>query len=126
MYRTYGLLLPESPFTLGKIVPQLQASFPGFDVVPEGQGLLVANADWDIRLTLEEGQQVLEESQRIAEHIGGNEDELGIRRCHRRVVVSSDVPDPEMEHFGDYLKVMDVLRTVPGLIAIDPQEPSLL
>jgi hypothetical protein len=31
-----------------------------------------------------------------------------------------------MEHFNDYLLVVEVLKTFDGLIAVDPNEPSLL
>lgn len=126
MYRTFALLLPESDFTLDKVAQKILTAFPGSQASRADQQIQVTTPDWEVHLTLEEGPEVLEETQRIAEHIGGNEDELGIRRCARRVVIASDVPDPMMEHFADYLKVIDVLRTFKGLILVDPQEPSLL
>jgi hypothetical protein len=36
------------------------------------------------------------------------------------------VPDPELEHFNDYLLAVEVLQSFRGLIAVDPREPSLL
>jgi hypothetical protein len=31
-----------------------------------------------------------------------------------------------MAHFKDYLSVIEVLQTFKGMIAVDPNEPSLL
>lgn len=126
MYRAFGLLLPESNFTLPAAAKKMTAVFPGFQQQLTGDQLSVFNDSWEIHLNMQQGPEVLEESEEIAEHIGGTEDALGIRRCNRRVEVSSDFPDPEMEHFDDYLKVIEVLQTFDGLIAIDPQEPSLI
>jgi hypothetical protein len=31
-----------------------------------------------------------------------------------------------MDHFNDYLQVIEVLQSFQGVIAVDPSEPSLL
>jgi hypothetical protein len=126
MYRAYGLLLPDTEFTLADASQRLRARFPGGTVEETGGRLTLKKGDWEIHLTMRQGADVLAESRTIAEHIGGAEDELGITRCDRRVEVESDVPDPDMGHFNDYLVVIEVLRSFRGVIAIDPQEPSLL
>ena len=43
----------------------------------------------------------------------------------RRVEVWSDTPDPFMEHFNDFLSVVEVLKSFRGLIAVDPNEPGV-
>jgi hypothetical protein len=126
MYQAYGLLLPESPFTLDAAGAKLAAAFPSFTMKQAAQQLSLLREDWEIHLVLEDGPEVAEEAQRIADGIGGDEDELGIRRCRRRVNVWTDIPDPEMEHFGDYIKILDVLKSFPGVVVVDPKEPSLL
>lgn len=126
MYRRFGLLLPESDFSLEAAARRLKMKFPNFEVQQGDNSILLHRDTWEIHLVVEAGPEVLEESRRISEHISGAEDELGISRCARRVVVSSDMADPEMEHFDDVLKVTEVLQTFKGLIAVDPQEPSLL
>ena len=126
MYHAYGLLLPPSDFTLAAAAQKLASVFPGFELAQREVRLTLAKDDWEIHLTLEEGPEVLEESHRIAEHVGGGEDELGIGTCNRRVDVASDVPDPEMDHFNDYLQVIEMLQTFKGVIPVDPHEPSLL
>ncbi len=126
MYHAHGLLLPESDFTLAAAAQKLAATFPALRQAQSGPRLSLSSDTWEIHLTLEQGPEVLEDSRRIAEHVGGAEDELGISRCDRRVDVATDVPDPEMEHFNDYLKVIETLQTFKGVIPVDPQEPSLI
>jgi len=126
MYHAYGLLLPSSNFTLAASAQKLAAQLPSFKQQQTPQQLQLSSGDWEIHLTLQEGPEVLQESARIAEHVGGAEDELGIRTCNRRVDIASDVPDPEMDHFNDYLQIIEVLQTFQGVIPVDPREPSLL
>ncbi len=126
MYHAHALLLPNSDFTLAAAAKKLAALFPALPQELTEQRLQLSSDDWEIHLTLEGGPEVLEEALRIADHIGGAEDELGIRTCNRRVDIASDVPDPEMDHFNDYLRVIEALQTFQGVIAVDPREPSLL
>jgi hypothetical protein len=126
MYHAHGLLLPESDFTLAAAARKLGEAFPHLRQTQSGDRLSLANDEWEIHLTLEHGPEVLEDSRRVADHVGGAEDELGIRRCDRRVDVATDMADPEMEHFNDYLKVIETLQSFKGVIPIDPKEPSLL
>jgi hypothetical protein len=126
MYRAFGLLKPNSDFTLAEAATRLAQQFPDFSIVHNDAKLKLASGDWEIHLTLISGAQVLEESQDIEEKIGGDEDDLGIASCDRRVEVASDIPDPEMDHFNHYLLVIEVLQSFKGVIAVDPEEPSLL
>lgn len=126
MYRAFGLLKPDSDFTLTEAAQRLSARFPTYTVEQKGDTIAVSSANWEIRLVLNESPEVIEESQEIAAHIGGSDDARDIAACGRRVEVGSDMPDPEMEHFNDYLITIEVLQSFEGLIAVDPREPSLL
>jgi hypothetical protein len=126
MYSAFGLLTSDSDFTLTEAAGRLSAKFPSFTVKQRAETLIVSSADWEIHLTLNESPAVLEESRKIAELIGGTEDARDIAGCTRRVELASDTPDPEMEHFNDYLLAIEVLQSFKGLIAVDPKEPSLL
>jgi hypothetical protein len=44
----------------------------------------------------------------------------------RRVEVWTDVPDPFMEHFNDFLSVVGVLKGFHGILVVDPKEPGVL
>ena len=126
MYSAFGLLKPDCDFTMTEAATRLAAKFPSFAVEQNSDTIVVSSADWEIHLTLDESPTVLDESREIAEHIGGAEDAKDIAVCARRVELASDIPDPEMEHFNDYLFAIEVLQSFKGLIAVDPREPSLL
>jgi len=126
MYRAYGLLTPATDFSLDAAAPKLAAALPDLPPVRGDGWLQFANDEWEIHLTLNESPVVLEDSGRIADHIGGATEELGIRTCARRVEVSSDVIDEGMAHFGDFVKVLDVLKSFRGVIVVEPEAPSLM
>jgi hypothetical protein len=126
MYQAYGLLKPDSDFTIAGAAKKLAARFPDWSIVHDSDKLLLSSSDWEIHLTVNSGPRVQQESRDIEEKIGGDQDDLGIAACDRRVEIATDTPDPEMDHFNDYLSVVEVLQSFKGLIAVDPQEPSLL
>jgi hypothetical protein len=126
MYTAFGLLKADSDFTMAEAAKRLTAKFPSFKVVSEADAVVLSSADWEIHLHLNDSPAVLEESGEIARHIGGAEDAKDIAGCACRVELASDIPDPEMDHFNDYLLAVEVLQSFKGLIAVDPREPSLL
>ena len=126
MYSAFGLLTPDSDFTMAEAARRLTARFPTFAVEHKADAIVVSTAAWEIHLTLNESAAVLVESREIAELIGGTEDGQDIAACARRVELASDTPDPEMEHFNDYLLAVEVLQSFGGLIAVDPGEPAPL
>lgn len=126
MYSAFGLLKPDSDFTMAEAAKRLSAKFPSFEVEQKAGAVVVSSADWEIYLTLNESPAVLDESREMAGHIGGDEDAKDVAICARRVELASDIPDPEMDHFNDYLLAVEVLQSFKGLIAVDPKEPSLL
>ena len=126
MYSAFGLLKPDSDFTMTEAAKRLSVNFPSFAVEQEADTIIVSSVDWEIHLALNESPAVLDESREIAGHIGGTEDAKDMVVCARRVELASDIPDPEMDHFSDYQLAIEVLQSFKGLIAIDPREPSLL
>lgn len=126
MYSAFGLLTPDSDFTMTEAARRLAVKFPTFTIELRADSIAVSSADWEIHLTLNESPMVLDESREIAGHIGGAVDAKDIAACARRVEVASDIPDPVMAHFNDYLFVVEVLQSFKGVIAVDPREPSLL
>jgi hypothetical protein len=125
MYRAYGLLQPSSDFSLDAAIQRLSAKFPEYLIARNGPQITVAKGDWEIQLLLNEQPYVAMESEGLAGHLAGPEGNA-VRLCTRRVEVWSDTPDPFLEHFNDYLRVIEVLKSFQGLIAVDPKEPNLL
>jgi voltage-gated potassium channel Kch len=126
MYSAFGLLTANTDFTMPEAARRLAAKFPSYAVTQDANAIVVATDDWEIHLTLNESADVLAESREIAERIGGARDATDIAACVRRVELASDIPDPVMAHFNDYLLAVEVLQSFKGLIAVDPKEPSLL
>jgi hypothetical protein len=127
VYRAFGLLLPDTDFTVPEAARRLAARFPQYAVLLADDGQVTVESDtWEIELRVVEGPEVAEESAHLAERLGG-EGELGaLAACGRRVEVWSETPDYEMEHFDDFLGVIEVLKSFRGLVPVDPKEPSLL
>ncbi|MFO0795927.1 MAG: hypothetical protein U0804_00540 [Gemmataceae bacterium] len=126
MYRAYGLLPPGNPFNLEEAAARLRARFPDAVVTQAGAQVTVQKGDWEIQLLLNADPTVLAESVELAERIAGLEDGQGLARCDRRVEVWSDTSDPFVEHLADFHTVVEVLRSFPGVIAVDPAEPALM
>lgn len=126
MYRAYGLLQPGSSFTLDEAVDRLRAKFPQHSVTQSGDQITVAKDDWEIELRLNAQPWVATESIALAEKIAGIADGQELTVCDRRVEVWSDTPDPMMEHFNDFMLVIETLQSFSGLIAVDPREPALM
>jgi hypothetical protein len=126
MYQAYGLLQPGNDFNWNAAIERLRARLPHLTGRRDGDHLILSSADWEIHLVLNAGAAVLQESAAMAEKIAGDIDGADIARCDRRIEVASDVSDPFMEHFNDFLGVVEVLHSFKGLIAVDPREPSLM
>jgi hypothetical protein len=126
MYHAFALLQPDSNLTLPATASKLKAAFPNFDVEQSSAEIVLANDSWDYHLLLESGPDVLNESQSLARRIVGLDDDSPLGSCDRRLNMSSDTPDPFMEHFDDHFKVLEALRGFKGVILVDPNEPALL
>jgi hypothetical protein len=128
MYRAYGLLKPDSEFTLQQLMARLTPRFPGYSITRNGDQITIAKGDWEIEMALVAGTHIPIETQGIIYRIAGLEptDAEAVAASERRVEIWSDTPDPFMEHFNDYLLTIEAIKTFHGLIAVDPQERSLL
>lgn len=128
MYRAIGLLKPTTDFTIDEAEKRLAAKFPGFAVTRSGDRVDVSKGDWWIALARTTGNAVAEEVNGLVGHLAGVEpaeaDEYVASKS--RVEVWTDVPDPFMEHFNDYLKMVEVLKTFEGILAVDPSERGVL
>jgi hypothetical protein len=126
MYHAFALLQPDSDLTMAAAMTRLKSRFPKVQASLNGNELTLTDGEWDYRLVLQSGPEVLEESEGLASRLAGLEDDSAMRTCDRRVEVWSETPDPFMEHFEKHFQVLDVLRTFKGVILVDPKEPSLL
>jgi hypothetical protein len=125
MYRVYGILTPAAGFTLDEAARRLAARFaPGY--LRQAAGVvLVGTDDWAMQLQMVEGPAALSEHAGIAAKLAGG-DAAEIAACDRRVEAWSDTPDMGMEHFADFQTVIEVLKSFPGVVVVDPKEPGVL
>ena len=126
MYRAYGLIAPQATVTLDSLVDGLKAAFPGFRVALNGKQITVSKDYWEFELLESEGSDVLAGSADLAEKLTGHENAADLESCSRRLEIWSETPDPELEHFEKYQRVVGVLKSIPGITVIDPAEPSFL
>jgi hypothetical protein len=128
MYRAFGLLKPDSDFSLDQAQKRLAAKLPGAAVARDGNQVTVSMGEWWIAMALVSGPEIQLETEGIVGHLAGIEPAEAevLTASDRRVEVWTDVPDPFMEHFDHYLSVVEVLKSFNGLLAVDPKEPGLL
>lgn len=126
MYRAFGLVTPQSDVTLESLLGKLRSEFPGYEVTITGPQIHIAKADWQFEILERLGPDVQTESIDLAEKLAGHEDAADLESCSRRLEIWSDTPDPELDHFEKFQRVVGVLKSIPGVIVIDPAEPSFL
>lgn len=128
MYRAYGLLKPGSDFNLESALDRLTQRFPDYTIARTGDQITISKGDWEIEVALVSGSYIATETQGITDKIAGMEqsETEALAGSERRVEIGSETPDPFMEHFNDFLQVVEVLKTFNGLVAVDPQERALL
>ncbi len=126
MYQSYLLLKTPNDFTLDKARQRLAEAFPDASFTEGPGSLAMETPDWELSVQTNDGPEVLAESRQIAEQITGADDDQGIATCARRVEIASDVPDPVLDHFEKYQRVLDAMRAFEGTILIDPKEPCVL
>ena len=125
MYRVYGILTPTSDFTLEEGARRLAARFaPGFVRMSPGV-VWVGTDDWLMQLQMVQGPDAQLEHEGIAGRLAGG-DAVEIATCDRRVEAWSDTPDMGMAHFADFQTVIEVLKSFPGVVVVDPKEPGVL
>ncbi len=128
MYRACGLLQPNSDFSLPLAVQRLTARFPNYSVVLKEDQVTISQGDWALFVALSGGPALRGELEGLVGKLAGLEpaEAESYVTSQRRVDVWSDTPDPLMEHFNDYLIVVEVLKSFRGLLAVDPKEPGVL
>ncbi|MBE2266843.1 MAG: hypothetical protein IAE80_01340 [Anaerolinea sp.] len=129
-YRVIGLVPPEVNVDFESIVAAVRVKFSQRNLLPEiirtATTCELRYQDWSIRIFWSDGDDVLSVSEEIAQHAKVEaEDKLGMTKCTRHVSTAAD-PDPSMTHFNDYVFVVEVLESFPGIYLLDPYDGTLL
>jgi hypothetical protein len=128
MYHAIGLLQADNNFSITEAEARLKQALPEHTVIPNGSRIRVERGEWWIALELVAGSQLRDETEGLVSKLAGLEpaEADGYVRSNERVEVWTDIPDPFMEHFNDFLSIVEVLKSFRGLLAVDPKEPGVL
>jgi hypothetical protein len=128
MYRAYGLLQKDSNFDLDVAAARIVGKIAGSSSSRAENTVTVAKGEWSIFVALVTGVHVRFETEGIVGKLAGLDtaEAEPLLASDSRVEVWTDDPDSFMEHFNDYLSIVEVLKSFSGLMAVDPNEPSLL
>lgn len=126
MYHAFALMTPDSNLTIEAAATQIKAAFPDANIQQSEEEIKLNKGDWDYQLVLQKGSAVHIESEGLAGHIAGLEQDSPVRNCDRRLELWSDTPDPFLEYMDNHFKVLEALRSFKGVILVDPKGPELL
>ena len=136
-YSAFALLPPEADADGSKIAEILSQYFKGSEPIKEmrktmGQSSVMHWAirlrwhHWRMQIALNTNSDILEDSRKIAQEYGqGRSDSDIIASCDRRIEVLCE-PDPNGDHFNDYVSVLEALEKIPGAILFDPEAECLI
>ena len=127
------ILLPHDQFSIADARTLLEARFAGHNdlMVRSGKWLEVKSSDgWALRLSYHAETFVLEESAEIAQSLrDGKLTAAAPELLERSKAVNLETfparfeisckPDPNMDHFNDYLYVLEALQSLEGSVAFD-------
>jgi hypothetical protein len=128
MYHAIGLLQANNDFSIAEAEARLRQALPEHTVTPEGQRIRVERGEWWLAIELVAGPELRDETEGIVSRLAGLEpaEADGYVATGQRVEVWTDLPDPFMEHFNDFLTMVEVLKSFRGLLAVDPKEPGVM
>ena len=91
-----------------------------------GPHAVVKCAGWSMRIQIEDQPHVIEESRELAAlYAGARAERASIALCHRRITVDTD-DDVDMEHFNDFMIVLDAIRSCRPVALFDPINESFV
>jgi hypothetical protein len=77
--------------------------------------------EWCLIVALEEYPWVEEENREMAVSYSDHPQASELAHCRRRLAIWSEDPDPDMEHFNDWLLAVECLQNrFTGLLVFDP------
>ncbi|UUO05404.1 hypothetical protein M4951_18735 [Blastopirellula sp. J2-11] len=132
---SYGqmiLLTAADPWDLERIEAHLCADCESepevgmlISALPNGSRFLELQwEDWAIAVAYESGELVRQESAEMAQHFAEyRDDQEKLANCSQRITVMA-TEDPEMEHFNDFVLLIESLEKLPGAVLFDPENET--
>jgi hypothetical protein len=125
-YQAIAFLEDDTDFSLAETQARLAKPFAGATINSAGKRINISIKGWRLGLNLDDAPHVLEESMDIAQHYSKCSKSASIAKCRRRVDVSNEDDDPNMDHINDFIVVCEVLSSFKGVILLDPRSGDLL
>jgi hypothetical protein len=125
-YDAIAFLQSGSDCHLGGAARRLSNRFRHMQVTHDGKEITISAKAWQVTLHLAEGPLVAEESREMGEHFTRCPRASDIAKCERRVDIWSTDPDPNMDHFNDFILVLETLEEYRGIILFDAKTGDLI
>src|SRR5947209_3873675 len=120
------LFLPDglemSPSLLAERLAKQFERVKGARVAPEGDHVLIELGNWGLRVSYADEPELREESALIVTEYGTSRpDHDVLASCARWITTGSD-PDPNMDHFDDFLRVVEFMEELQGPVLFIPSD----
>jgi hypothetical protein len=127
-YRRTVLIPTSADIRFADVVARMQQKFARITSVAVSQiqphQLRIQASDWYLDIYWEDDAQVMEESTEIARYFASEECRSNVKSCAQRITTAATA-DPNMDHFNDYVFVLEVLESLPGVYQFDSEQGKL-
>ncbi len=128
-YKLIALIPKEARVSFDEIYERLKRKFGKIEGVklerPEVKHIQLRFNDWLFHLHLEDEPHVALESREIAATVVNKRADGDLIASSDKRITTYGMLDPDMEHFNDYVFVIEVLESVPQLYIFDPNDGKL-
>jgi hypothetical protein len=121
-YKSIAFIADESDFTLSAISTRLRSmpSHPKLSTKLIGEsGLQISFGGWRLQIVVVEGGYVPAEAKELAKANPKYRHAKQVAKCRRMASIWSTDPDPQMDHFNDYLLTVEIIAAFRGVYAQD-------
>ncbi len=124
-YHAIAFIADDSDFTVRRAAERWRSlrGVPDLRVeVASEKESLACFGEWELRLMVDEGGYVPAEARSVAARSPSYRNAVAVGRCQRMASIWSDDPDPDMDHFNDYLLAVEML--VDGFRGVYAQDTA--
>jgi hypothetical protein len=128
-YRLTAFIPPTSTITFAQIAERIRkyiGAADGVSVSLVENKVSISYEGWSLRVYWEDQSHVIAESQDFANHrLTPEAHRAFIASCNRRITTGADV-DPDMDHFNDYVLVINALKSFAEFVIHDDNTNEFL
>ena len=87
--------------------------------------IIIRRNDWELRIALQDNPHAAIEAQEIAKRFVMDDLDRPIVASSLSYLSTSGDPDPKMDHFNEYVFVLETIEQYSGLYILDPDEGQI-